>query len=143
MIKFLSAISACLLVSASAFADRQELVLLSCVGTNGLVLEFEAGSKLVSTKLGLFSKTFETNGTVFISDDAKMTRIALGLVGAPHAYVYDIYLANAPVRKHQQTLNGVIGHSVYGLVVAPGGGPVPFPLGFVPSTDLTCDILTK
>jgi hypothetical protein len=133
-----------LLISLSAHAERQQLLALSCTGANGLELQLTPNSKIVKTKLGYAKKNFETNRLVFISGSkAKLTRITLGRVGADSLYVYDIYLSQAPKPGQKATLLGVIGKSVYSAVMTPVGGMVPVPVGFIPSTTVNCNILTK
>lgn len=134
-----------LFCSLSALADQQSLVALSCSGSNGLRLKLDSSSDIVETKLGIFTKNFETNRTVFLyeSNGKSVARVALGLVNASNAYVYDIYLAGHPTKGQNNTMKGVIGHTVYNVVFAPGGGPVPLPIGFVPSTSLNCVLSTE
>ncbi|MFN8845339.1 MAG: hypothetical protein ACK5V3_10330 [Bdellovibrionales bacterium] len=142
--KFLILVISTLLISFSAHAERQELLALSCTGANGLELQLAPNSKLVKTKMGYAKRNFETNRIVFISGaEAKLTRITLGRVGSDNFYIYDIYLSQAPKPGQKTTLVGVIGKSVYSTVLSPMGGLVPVPVGFVPSTTVNCNILTK
>jgi hypothetical protein len=142
--KLLVLVISTLLISISAQAERQELLALSCTGANGLELKLTPNSKVVTTKMGYAKKNFETNRIVFITGtEAKLTRITLGRVGSDNLYVYDIYLSQAPKPGQKATLMGVIGKSVYSAVLAPVGGFVPVPVGFVPSTTVNCNILTK
>lgn len=131
---------------ALAASQRQDLVSLYCTGANGLEIALEAGSSLVETRLGLYRKNFESNRQVFIyeKNGIRITRIALGRVGASHSYVYDIYLADVPAPGVVASFEGVIGKTIYGAVVFPVyPAPVPVPLGFVASTSLQCSLLTE
>ena len=133
-----------LLISLSAQAERQELLALSCTGANGLEMKLAPNSRVVKTKIGYAKKNFETTGLVLVTGtEVKLTRITLGQVGNPNSYVYDIYLSHAPKPGQKASLNGVVGKSVYGVALSPEGGYVPVPVGFVASTAVNCNILTK
>lgn len=135
-----------LALGLSVFAQqRQELVSLTCTGANGLKLSVNSRSKIVNTELGGFKKQFETNRTVFTHKGtfASISRITLGQLGAANAYVYDIYLKSIPKRGVKSEMTGVIGHTVHAVGFVPGSGPFPWPVAFVPTTTVNCNVLTK
>lgn len=132
--------------SISAFAlEQQELVQLSCTGANGLTLDLTSESNQVFTELRGFKKTYQSDRVVRIHNftGQDVARIILSRLNAPNVFEYDIYLERKPTKGEFETLKGVIGHSVYTVVFPPFLAPVPMPVGFVPSTAVSCFILTK
>lgn len=142
----LALIASILLSGFAAHAEKQELVSLKCLGANGLQLSVRSNSKVVKTELGIFEQDFETTKeiSVYRKDKLAITRLAIGLKDDSKSYVYDIYLAEVPTKGKTQKLLGVIGSSVHSLIVFPAlAAPVTVPVGFWPTTTLSCNILTK
>lgn len=147
MIRFFTVLtSSVLLLGSTAFAEKQDLVSLKCLGANGLLLSVKGNSNTVTTELGLFEQKFETNKEVTIhrKDKAAITRLTIGLEKEADSLVYDIYLASVPKKGKTEKLLGVIGNTVHKVVIFPTYlTPVPVPVGFWPITTLSCTVLTK
>lgn len=146
MIRSLMFISSLTLFAGAAHAEKQELVSLKCFGANGLILDLKKNAEIVKTKLGLFEQDFSTSREVSILRKGKqaITRITLSDEKDVKNLIYDIYLGNVPKKGKTEKILGLVGNSVLNVLVFPSyPAPINTPVGFLPVTTLSCEVLTK
>jgi hypothetical protein len=124
-----------------ARAERYKLQSMTCRGNNSVILELDPENNTVVSKLGFFTKTFGTTKDIntFITPFGRtVSRLILSKEGQSNVFLYDIYLYGELKLDETQTLKGVIGKTVHTVIWPTFMAPVPVPVGFVPTTGLTC-----
>jgi len=128
-------------LSAHAADTIAKVESLKCRATNGVVIESVPNTPFVATSWFGLSQTFQLMDRPVISQ-ANYVRIPLGLKGAPTSYLYDIFLWGTPNAGELNTLDGVIGQTIYGTFIPPFvPSPTSLPLGFRPIAGIRCELV--